>query len=221
MVRIHKSARGKPVDMEAMRVQNEKVVAVTGGTQNVNSRGDVLGEGGKIIKTREEVLTSYNRVNPNAVADDVKPAVNITADVLTVPVSTVEEEDVVSAQERLEFEEMAVARAEDSNARVAALREKRQHDAFISKATQEQLDELTQDSIDLIPPDMLPDEPEIVITEVVLDEIVSVTEIFVDEVTGKEYKTKRGLKTAVDKREKALAKKDNNNNDGKAKVEWS
>jgi len=52
---IYRSARGKEVDMMKLVKQNEMAVAV--GNANVNARGDKLGPGGQIIKTREEIMS--------------------------------------------------------------------------------------------------------------------------------------------------------------------
>ena len=48
------TAQGKKIDMDALRVANETTVAV--GNMGVNARGDVLGRGGKIVKTRDQVM---------------------------------------------------------------------------------------------------------------------------------------------------------------------
>ena len=53
------SAKGRKVDMEKLISMNEHLPAV--GNMKVNARGDILGEGGKIIKTREEVLREHYR----------------------------------------------------------------------------------------------------------------------------------------------------------------
>ena len=37
----------------------------------VNARGDELGAGGKIIRTREQILQDYYKNNPRAIADEV------------------------------------------------------------------------------------------------------------------------------------------------------
>ena len=42
----------KPVDFEALRTKHEKTIAV--GNVKRNARGDTLGEGGKIVKKRDE-----------------------------------------------------------------------------------------------------------------------------------------------------------------------
>lgn len=55
------SAKGRKVDMERLIAANEYLPAV--GNMRVNARGDILGEGGKVIKTREEVLREHYRSN--------------------------------------------------------------------------------------------------------------------------------------------------------------
>lgn len=61
MGKIYKSALGKPVDMDALRLANETVIAV--GNAKVNARGDELGHGGAIIKTRAQIVQEYHSMN--------------------------------------------------------------------------------------------------------------------------------------------------------------
>ncbi len=68
MPKIVKSAQGKSVDIDSLRLQNETAIAV--GNMNVNARGDVLGRGGKVVKTREQVMKDYYALN-TPVAKDV------------------------------------------------------------------------------------------------------------------------------------------------------
>ena len=53
----YKSMQGKTVDMDLLRQKNELTPAV--GNAKVNARGDELGAGGKIVRTREQVLKDY------------------------------------------------------------------------------------------------------------------------------------------------------------------
>lgn len=69
MGRTYTSVRGKEIDMEKLSLRNEKTPAV--GNMRVNARGDELGEGGKIIRTREQVLQDYYAQNPNAFREEV------------------------------------------------------------------------------------------------------------------------------------------------------
>ena len=52
-----KTMRGKNIDMATLIANNEKVVAV--GNLNVNARGDMLGQGGLIEVTKEEITKMY------------------------------------------------------------------------------------------------------------------------------------------------------------------
>lgn len=54
---MHRSMRGKIVDMELLRKKNELVPAI--GNAKVNARGDELGPGGKIIRKREEIVRDH------------------------------------------------------------------------------------------------------------------------------------------------------------------
>lgn len=57
---VYKSARGKPVDMGALRLKNEKERAV--GNMKVNARGDAVDDKNKPIKTRpQQVHQQYQQ----------------------------------------------------------------------------------------------------------------------------------------------------------------
>lgn len=60
---MYKTAQGKIIDMDKLMRQNELVPAV--GNAKVNARGDKLGPGGQIVKTREEIVAEYYKKNPN------------------------------------------------------------------------------------------------------------------------------------------------------------
>lgn len=61
MGKTYTSMRGKPVDMERLSLQNETTPAV--GNVRVNARGDELGPGGQVVRTREQVLQDYYKNN--------------------------------------------------------------------------------------------------------------------------------------------------------------
>ena len=75
MATNHRTARGIPVDMDRLRLANEQTIAV--GNMKVNARGDQLGPGGKIIKTRQQVMAEKNKLkgpiadNSQAVAESM------------------------------------------------------------------------------------------------------------------------------------------------------
>jgi hypothetical protein len=55
--------------MEKLTLKHETAPAV--GNAKMNARGDELGEGGKIIRTREQILADYYKANPRATQEDV------------------------------------------------------------------------------------------------------------------------------------------------------
>lgn len=72
MGKVYTSIRGKEIDMEKLSLRNETVPAV--GNLKVNARGDELGPGGKIVRTREQVLQDYYKNNPGAAKEELQPA---------------------------------------------------------------------------------------------------------------------------------------------------
>lgn len=67
MGKVYRTMRGKEIDMEKLSIRNETTPAV--GNMKVNARGDQLGPGGKIVKTREEILKDYYAKNPRTIKD--------------------------------------------------------------------------------------------------------------------------------------------------------
>ena len=63
----YKSMQGKEVDMEKLMKANELMPAI--GNARVNTRGDELGPGGKIVKKREDVLAEYYENNPKSIRE--------------------------------------------------------------------------------------------------------------------------------------------------------
>jgi hypothetical protein len=60
--KVYKSMQGKQIDMDLLRQKNELTPAV--GNAKVNARGDELGPGGKIIRTREQILSDHQTNHP-------------------------------------------------------------------------------------------------------------------------------------------------------------
>lgn len=65
MRRQYRTSKGAIVDVDALRVANERTIAV--GNMRTNASGDVIGKGGKVIKRRDEIAKEYYRDNPRAV----------------------------------------------------------------------------------------------------------------------------------------------------------
>jgi hypothetical protein len=57
MSKVYRTAQGKAINMDALRVQNEKVIAV--GNMKINAGGDELGPGGVVTRTRDQVMKEY------------------------------------------------------------------------------------------------------------------------------------------------------------------
>ena len=67
MAKIHRSARGDAVDIDMVRLANESTIAI--GNMRTNARGDQLGAGGKVVKTRSQVMQEYHKLNTSVPHD--------------------------------------------------------------------------------------------------------------------------------------------------------
>lgn len=67
MTKTYRTAMGKHLDMDNLRLANEETIAV--GNMKVNARGDELGPGGKVIRTRNQVMDEYYKLNTPTVVD--------------------------------------------------------------------------------------------------------------------------------------------------------
>lgn len=65
MSKAYKTARGKIIDIDKVKLANETVTAV--GNMKVNARGDKLGLGGQIVAGRNQVMDRVYAVNANPV----------------------------------------------------------------------------------------------------------------------------------------------------------
>ena len=57
IVKSYRTMQGKEIDLDKLRAKNETVLAV--GNAKVNARGDEIGPGGRITRTREEIVNEY------------------------------------------------------------------------------------------------------------------------------------------------------------------
>ncbi len=60
MKRIYTTAMGKQIDMDSLRIANEKTIAV--GNMKVNARGDEIARGGNVQSTRNQALEEHYRL---------------------------------------------------------------------------------------------------------------------------------------------------------------
>jgi hypothetical protein len=65
--RIYTTANGKKINIDAIVAQNEESIAI--GNMRVNARGDELGPGGKIERTKEKVMADYYKLNTPVATD--------------------------------------------------------------------------------------------------------------------------------------------------------
>jgi hypothetical protein len=58
---MYRTAQGKPIDMDSIRLSNENTIAV--GNMKVNARGDQLGEGGSVIMNRNQAMDQHYKMH--------------------------------------------------------------------------------------------------------------------------------------------------------------
>lgn len=76
MGKVYRTAQGREIDIEKVRLQHEQVPAL--GNMRVNARGDQLGPGGRILRTREQIMDEHYRTaktdpNPNVAKEGPIP----------------------------------------------------------------------------------------------------------------------------------------------------
>ena len=72
MSKVYRTAMGKVVDVERLLLTNDQTIAM--GNMRVNARGDELGRGGKVVKTKDQVMKEYYALNtPTAVDLPLEP----------------------------------------------------------------------------------------------------------------------------------------------------
>ena len=93
MGRTYRTMQGRTIDMDKLRSQNELTPAV--GNMKVNARGDEIGPGGKILRTREQIMSKYYENNPNATPDADTPTTQTQPKQtnVNIPSSTLKVED--------------------------------------------------------------------------------------------------------------------------------
>ena len=67
---IYKSARGKPVDMGALRLKNEKERAV--GNMNVNARGDAVDDKNQPVQSKPQQVHDQYKQQTQATTSSLK-----------------------------------------------------------------------------------------------------------------------------------------------------
>jgi hypothetical protein len=75
MSNVHKTARGATIDMNKLKLQNERVIAV--GNSGQNARGDEV-RGSRIVKTREQIMQEHYAIRGDNIARESKNKNNRT-----------------------------------------------------------------------------------------------------------------------------------------------
>jgi hypothetical protein len=101
MAKVYKTANGKQIDIDGLRLTNEHVIAV--GNMKVNARGDQLGPGGRVVKTHDQLMKEYYTLSTPVASDPMdsmqtQPQVSgqsspITADTVINPDSGIDENE--------------------------------------------------------------------------------------------------------------------------------
>ena len=68
MPKTYRTANGKQINMDSLLAANEREIAV--GNMGVNARGDLLGPGGTIEKTKDKVMQDYYKLNTPVAVDN-------------------------------------------------------------------------------------------------------------------------------------------------------
>lgn len=65
--KMYRTMQGRLIDIDKLRASNETVRAV--GNMGVNARGDVIGQGGRILKSKDDVMKEYYKTPKGQVED--------------------------------------------------------------------------------------------------------------------------------------------------------
>lgn len=68
MSRVYKTTMGQSIDMDALKLANEKTTAV--GNMRVNARGDILGAGKSVAVPRNQIMDQVYAVEPGYSPND-------------------------------------------------------------------------------------------------------------------------------------------------------
>ena len=74
----YRTAHGKTLDIEKLRLQNEDTIAV--GNMKVNARGDQLGQGGKVIAGRNQVMNQQYKISGTQIGEEAPVVLDVAPD---------------------------------------------------------------------------------------------------------------------------------------------
>jgi hypothetical protein len=96
---MHRTATGKFLDINALKIQQEHAIAV--GNARQNARGDLLGAGGEIVKTRDQIMNEYYKSQQgNKLTDN--PIYQSTDDANQVLVADIFERPIANGYDQVE-----------------------------------------------------------------------------------------------------------------------
>lgn len=98
--KIYRTNKGKMIDMEAMRAQNEAAVAT--GNMRVNAKGDEI-KGGKVVRTVKERVAPHYAAKKQTARTSLKPEIKRQDAQLNTPVEDapeVEEQPIEKVRTR-------------------------------------------------------------------------------------------------------------------------
>ena len=90
MANIRKTAMGNSIDIDRLRLANESTITI--GNTKTNARGDLLGAGGAVVKTKAQIQQEYYALN-TPLADDAAIAMDpVQADPVPLAQPTAEDD---------------------------------------------------------------------------------------------------------------------------------
>jgi hypothetical protein len=97
MANVRRTAMGGAIDIDRLRLSNENTIAI--GNTRTNARGDQLGPGGKVIKTRAQLQQEYYKLNTPVADNDTAVAESAgVVNQLQVPLLQPTAEDIPVAE---------------------------------------------------------------------------------------------------------------------------
>jgi hypothetical protein len=87
MANTRRTAMGSTIDMDMLRIANEGTIAI--GNMKVNARGDQLGAGGRVIKSRAQIMQDYHKINTPLASQDTilqsEPTADMPKEIVQTP----------------------------------------------------------------------------------------------------------------------------------------
>lgn len=105
--KVYRTNKGKLIDMEAMRVANERTVAA--GNMGVNAKGDELGKGGEVVRTVRERVRPATAQRKQTARTSIKPPLKKKDTAVNTPVEQAPVEEAPKQEFILDEEPISVS----------------------------------------------------------------------------------------------------------------